>query len=80
MLTDTPIHGSNILKSFGYYPAHNTLVIEFIDGNIWSYLNVPAQAVEGLSNSDNPTKYFSKIIKKTYLREAILTANPKQTK
>ena len=50
-----PVESSN-LKSVGY--EDNVLEIEFLDGGVYQYFDVPAALYEGLIQADSAGKYF----------------------
>jgi hypothetical protein len=59
------VRSSNI-KSVGYDPGDMTLEIEFHDGGIYRYFNVPADVHEGLMRASSKGAYFHDHIKERY--------------
>ncbi len=57
---------STSLKRVGYDPATRTLEIEFHDGDVYQYFNVPAVVHRDLLNASSIGQYFSFFIKTTY--------------
>jgi len=59
----TPVSSTN-LKSVGYDTENMVLEIEFHNGGIYQYFNVPESKYEGLMKADSHGKYFDAYIKK----------------
>lgn len=59
----TPVSSTN-LKSVGYDAVNRVLEIEFHDGGIYQYFNVPESKYEGLMKAESHGKYFDANIKK----------------
>jgi len=59
------VNSSNI-KSIGYETESNTLEIEFKDGGVYQYLNVPESIFKGLMSASSHGSYFHKHIKDKY--------------
>ncbi len=59
----TSVSSTN-LKSVGYDPEDMILEIEFHDGGVYQYFNVPESKYEGLMKADSHGKYFDAHIKK----------------
>lgn len=55
---------SSNLASVGYDPENMILEIEFHNGGIYQYFNVPESVYKGLMNADSHGKYFDAYIKK----------------
>jgi hypothetical protein len=60
-----PVQSSN-LKSVGYDPATRTLEIEFHDGDVYLYYNVPPVVHRDLLAASSVGQYFDYFIKPTY--------------
>ena len=60
-----PVSSSN-LASVGYDPANSTLEIEFCDGGLYQYFDVPAHEHEALMQAPSHGVYFSAHIRNTY--------------
>ncbi len=61
----TPVSSSN-LASIGYEPNSATLEIEFYDGRVYQYFDVPEFVWQGLMQANSHGKYFSAHIKDMY--------------
>lgn len=59
----TPVSSSN-LASVGYEPESMILEIEFRNGGIYQYFNIPESVYSGLMSADSHGKYFDAYIKK----------------
>lgn len=57
---------STSLKSVGYDAETKTLEVEFHDGDVYQYFNVPAVVHRDLLNASSIGQYFSFFIKTTY--------------
>ena len=60
-----PVQSSS-MKAVGYDPTAMTLEIEFNDGNIYQYFDVPETVHAELMNSPSQGKFFSTQIKGTF--------------
>jgi len=60
-----PVESSN-LNSVGYDPDTKTLEIEFHDGGIYQYFDIPANVYSGLISAPSKGKYHHKFIKSAY--------------
>lgn len=61
----TPVSSSN-LRSVGYDQSSNTLEIEFHDGRVYQYYNVPKRIYQGLMSASSHGKYHNRRIKDSY--------------
>lgn len=61
----TNVSSSNI-ASIGYDPSQRILEIEFNDGSIYQYDNVPQGEYDGLMNASSHGQYFHQHIKDVY--------------
>jgi hypothetical protein len=59
------VRSSNI-KSVGYDPDSATLEIQFIDGGVYQYANVPEATHTGLLFATSKGSYFERHIKHRY--------------
>lgn len=59
------VESSNI-KSIGY--EDETLEVEFLNGSIYQYYNVPQDLFDGIMNADSHGKYLNEYIKKANYR------------
>lgn len=57
------VSSSNI-SSIGYDENSNTLEIEFHNGGVYQYFNVPKNVFEGLMSASSHGQYFDQNIKK----------------
>ncbi len=57
-----PVESSN-LKSVGYDPGTKTLEIEFQNGGVYQYHEVPQTVYRELMNADSHGRYFISAIK-----------------
>ena len=58
-----PVYSSNI-NSVGY--ENNTLYIQFNNGSVYAYYNVPESVYRGLMNASSHGKYHAAYIKNSY--------------
>ena len=61
----TPVDSSN-LQSVGYEPNSLTLEIEFKDGSVYQYFDVPETEWQGLMQASSHGEYFNAHIKFSY--------------
>jgi len=61
----TPVISSN-LKSVGYDPKTRVLEIEFLNGAVYQYDNVPLEVYKGLMKASSHGKYFHAHIRDRY--------------
>ena len=61
----TPVSSSN-LRSIGYDPNTRTLEIEFHDGGIYQYFEVPTEIHDALMSASSHGKYFAANIKNSF--------------
>ena len=71
---------SSQIRSIGYEPngdqTRGTLEIEFKQGWVYQYRNVPSEVHADLMASDSPGKYFNQNIRNRYEFERV---HPKET-
>lgn len=60
-----PVSSSN-LKAIAYDTLHHILTIEFHNGSIYEYYNVPPHIYEGLLYAPSKGKYHHRYIKNNY--------------
>ena len=70
VLNREPVESSN-LNSVGYEPDTKTLEIEFHDGGIYQYFDVPADIYQGLISAPSKGKYHHAFIKNAYRYQKI---------
>lgn len=59
----TPVSSSN-LAAVGYDAERQILEVEFLNGSIYQYLNVPLHIYEQLMNASSHGEYFNRYIRK----------------
>jgi KTSC domain len=57
---------SSMLKSIGYDSNTQTLELEFKSGEVWQYMDVPAEEFEGLMNAPSHGSYARQNIIESY--------------
>lgn len=62
---------SSTLKSAGY--VGGVLEIEFRDGSVYRYLNVPAEVAQAFMTSDSKGRHFVRFIRGHYEFEKMMT-------
>jgi len=65
MMQRTTVASSN-MASIGYDPDTQTLEIEFMNGSIYQYFDVPLGVFEGLKNASSHGEFFNEQIKGHY--------------
>jgi hypothetical protein len=60
-----PVSSSNI-ASIGYDAQSETLEVEFLDGSVYQYFNVPSGTYEGLMADSSHGSYLNSHVKGTY--------------
>ena len=65
MITRNIVQSSNIV-SIGYDEQSQTLEVEFKDGAIYQYYNVPQPLYSELMNSSSVGKFLNQYIKNSY--------------
>lgn len=63
---------STNLKAAGHDPATGTLKIQFHNGAVWEYLDVPAKVAGGLLEATSPGKYLNEHIRGQYSAQAVV--------
>ena len=71
-----PLTSSN-LAAAGYDPATETLEVEFKNGSIYQYSQVPPDTANGLFSADSAGQYLHQRIKGQYEHTLIQPAAPK---
>ena len=57
---------SSMIKSVGYDEITETLEVEFNNGQVWEYINVPELAYDEMMSSGSIGRYFHKNIKSEF--------------
>lgn len=60
-----PLNSSNIVGA-GYDAASATMEVEFTNGNIYQYFDIPQQLYDGLMQAESAGKYLNENIKGVY--------------
>lgn len=68
--TRVPVE-SSLLRSIGYNRLNQHLEIEFLDGSIYEYRNVPLEAYLALMDAPSKSSYFQFYIAGKYPRREI---------
>lgn len=55
---------SSNLKSVGYNPETKTLEVEFLNGGLYQYYNIPESIYNGLMAASSHGSYFNQYVKK----------------
>jgi hypothetical protein len=63
---------SSSLRRVGYNSMSRTLRIEFKEGSVWEYLQVPPSEYEGLLKAGSHGRYFSSHIRNHFQSRKIL--------
>ncbi len=69
-MTRQPVASSN-LASIGYDPIEAVLEIEFRNGSIYQYFNVPSQVHSALMAASSHGSFFHRVIRNTYIYRQI---------
>ncbi len=62
----SPAMPSTVIRAFSYDPAARRLDIEFVSGNRYSYLDVPARVVEAMRRAGSKGGFFNRRIRDRY--------------
>ena len=65
MIERTPVQSSNV-KSIGFHNDTNTLAVEFKDGSVYHYHDVPKDVHEGLVTAKSVGGYIHANVKGAY--------------
>lgn len=68
---------SSQIKSIGYDPATNTLEVEFTNGSVYQYADVPAETHRALMGAESIGRYFQKNVKSKFKFQR-MSAAPKR--
>jgi hypothetical protein len=60
-----PVNSSNV-ASVKYYPDTHTLEVEFRNGNLYQYFDVPQSVYDALMNAESKGKFLNFEIKGVY--------------
>ena len=55
---------SSNLDSIGYSEENSVLEVEFLNGSIYEYLDVPVEVYHGIMKADSKGKYLNEFVKK----------------
>lgn len=70
-----PVAQSSHLQSYDYDPESQTLLITFVNGDIYRYSNVPQTEYWNLAQSGGSGSYFHSKIRMSYPYEKIFDAS-----
>ncbi|KJH85260.1 KTSC domain-containing protein [Pseudomonas sp. KSR10] len=59
---------SRSLRSLGYDPDEQLLEVEFHNGSVYRYEQVPAEVVQALLEADSMGRYFNQVFKPQHYR------------
>lgn len=65
MITRNPVQSSNVM-SVGYDESSQTLEVEYKDGSVYQYYNVPASVYAELLATSSVGKFIHQYIKNAY--------------
>lgn len=69
-----PVAQSSHLQSYDYDPETQTLLVTFVNGDIYRYSNVPASEYYNFAQSGGAGSYFHAKIRMSYPYEKIFDA------
>lgn len=58
----TPVDSSNV-RAIGYDDATSTLQVEFLNGSLYQYFDVPRHVFDGLLAADSVGRYLNEYVK-----------------
>jgi len=64
---------SSSLASIGHSAEDNVLVIEFRNGSLYRYLDVPADAYEELLRAESKGAHFNRFVRTRFVHQRITT-------
>ncbi len=59
---------SRSLRALGYDPDQQVLEVEFRNGSVYRYEQVPAEVVQALLEADSMGRYFNQVFKPQHYR------------
>ena len=68
---------SSVIRSFDYDPAERRLVVRFVSGRRYSYLDVPPETYEAMRLSFSKGEFFNAQVRDRYAFEEIRTGDPR---
>lgn len=66
---------SSSLAAIGHNAEENVLVVEFVNGSVYRYLDVPAQTYQQLLRAESKGAYFNRLVRTRFGYER-LTEHP----
>lgn len=69
-MNTTPVKSSNI-RSIGYDMENEVLEIQFLDGSVYHYFEVPLYEYDSIMEASSHGKYLAQYIKGNYRYERI---------
>lgn len=58
---------SSNISRVGYDPVKMSMVVQYLNGNTYKYINVPYEVYEGLLNAESKGRYMNEAVKNKYL-------------
>ena len=65
---------SSTIRAVGYNPEHQELLLEFVNGGVYKYIDVPASVHTALMAADSKGSFFARQIKNDY--QAVRISDP----
>jgi hypothetical protein len=65
-LTETLLVDSSAISEVAYYPNVEKLIVLFISGKAYEYLNVPGHVMNGLREASSKGKFLNKYVLAQY--------------
>lgn len=62
----TPIANSSNIASIGYDPGTQTMEVEFTNGNVYQYFDVPQAVYEELMRAESAGRFLNAQVKGVY--------------
>lgn len=62
---------SSMLQAVGYDEANKLLYVQFNNGKVYKYLDVPANEYEAMKQSESIGRYLNGVIKPNYQAEQV---------
>lgn len=62
---------SSAIKNVGYSKRKHVLEVEFANGSVYRYINVPPSVYRDLMAAESKTRYYSQYIKGNYVSQRV---------
>lgn len=59
------------LKAYGYDPASQTLAVQFQNGTVYHYADVPQAIADGMKDAESKGSFFARKVRTEYRGERI---------